>query len=262
MVYLIRFLYIHDIYTKKKVHTKYILNIYRIINIISRIINVILHIHYSPTIALSNLKIAQLRVKGITESSISLTTFTFLYSTFNQIREITKITKFYSMNWKWYFIERKFFQSSRLHQFIEMGVKRRSMIHNTIRNLSTTCNTIHWTRLKKKNQLSVKGRNIDEGTLSSCRFAAWKSRFFSESHRRELCRKRRRSIPGSICLITCKLPLRSSQVVKVKKREMKYRGKRLYMTYDVVNDDSTMNNEKEINENVRAWDVCSNKFDV
>lgn len=34
------------------------------------------------------------------------------------------------------------------------------------------------------------------------------------------------------------------------------------MTYDVVNDDSTMNNEKEVNENVRAWDVCSNKFDV
>lgn len=34
------------------------------------------------------------------------------------------------------------------------------------------------------------------------------------------------------------------------------------MTYDVVNDDSTMNEKKKINENVRAWDVCSNKFDV
>ena len=30
---------------------------------------------------------------------------------------------------------------------------------------------------KKKIQFSVKGRNIDEGTLSSCRLVAWKSRF-------------------------------------------------------------------------------------
>lgn len=78
---------IYDI--EKKIYTKYLLNIYKIINIILKIN--ILHIQYSLTIALSNLKIAQLPVKGITESSISLTTFTFLYSTFNQIHDITKI---------------------------------------------------------------------------------------------------------------------------------------------------------------------------
>lgn len=134
-----------------------------------------------------------------------------------------------------------FFQSFRLHQFIEMGKKDR--FDQSIRNFSTTY-TIQWARLKKKSQFSVKGRNIDEGTLSSCRFVAVKIAIFSESHRRELYRKRRRSIPGSICLITCKLPLRSS-VVKVRKRKMKYRSKQLYMTYDVVNDDSIMNEKKK-----------------
>lgn len=92
----------------------------------------------------------------IIESSISPTTFyTFLYSIFNQIHDIAKI-KILSDKLKRVIFHRKkeFFQSFRLHQFIEMGEEKRDRFHNRYETFQRRIPTFNGL-VKKKKENSV-----------------------------------------------------------------------------------------------------------
>lgn len=111
----------------------------------------------------------------IIESSISPTTFyTFLYSIFNQIHDIAKI-KILSDKLKSDISSKErilsIFSITSIHRN-EGGKKEIDSIIDTKLFNDVYQRSMGSLKKKKKIQFSVKGRNIDEGTLSSCRLVA------------------------------------------------------------------------------------------